>query len=68
MNMSEQDINDIITASIIKTLKIVKEVKDQGDDLNEVDFDYIISCRERDLADPTVLENLNMPDDYSEQV
>ena len=66
--MSDQQINDIITATIIRTLRIMKETKDEGEDMNEVDFDYIIDCRMRDLSDPSVLDNLEMPDDNQEQV
>lgn len=66
--MSDQQINDIVTATIIRTLRIMKETKDEGEDMNEVDFDYIIDCRMRDLSDPSVLDSLEMPDDNQEQV
>lgn len=68
MEMSDQQINDIVTATIIRTLRIMKETKDEGEDMNEVDFDYIIDCRMRDLSDPSVLDSLEMPDDNKEQV
>jgi len=68
MEMSDQQINDIVTATIIRTLRIMKETKDEGEDMNEVDFDYIIDCRMRDLSDPSVLDSLKMPDDNQEQV
>jgi len=68
MEMSDQQINDIVTATIIRTLRIMKETKDEGEDMNEVDFDYIIDCRMRDLSDPSVLDSLEMPDDNQEQV
>ena len=68
MELNEEQINDIITATIIRTLKIIKEQQDIGEDLNSVDYEYIIQCRERDMSDPSVLDTLVMPDDYKEQV
>lgn len=68
MELNEEQINDIITATIIRTLKIIKEQQDNGEDLNSVDYEYIIQCRERDMSDPSVLDTLVMPDDYKEQV
>lgn len=68
MELNEEQINDIITATIIRTLKIIKEQQDNGEDLNSVDYEYIIECRERDMSDPSVLDTLVMPDDYKEQV
>lgn len=68
MELNETQINDIITATIIRTLKIIKEQQDNGEDLNSVDYEYIIKCRERDMSDPSVLDTLVMPDDYKEQV
>ena len=54
--MSPDQLNDAILVGIIKTLKIMKEVKSEGDDLNNVDFDQVIELRRRDLVDPSFLE------------
>ena len=51
-----EDINNAILTGIVKTLEIMKEVGDQGDDLNEVDFDEIIELRMRDMTDRTIYE------------
>jgi len=51
-----EDINNAILTGIVKTLEIMKDVHDQGDDLNEVDFDEIIELRMRDMTDRTIYE------------
>jgi len=51
-----EDINNAILTGIVKTLEIMKDVHDQGDDLNEVDFDEIIEMRMRDMTDRTIYE------------
>ena len=51
-----EDINNAILTGIVKTLEIMKDVHDQGDDLNEVDFDKIIELRMRDMTDRTIYE------------
>jgi len=61
--LSDTQINDIITGTIIKTLKIIQQSKDEGEDLNTIDFEYIIDCRYRDMTDKSLLENLTMPED-----
>ena len=58
-----EDINNAILTGIVKTLEIMKEVGDQGDDLNEVDFDEIIEMRMRDMTDRTIYdETKDTPD------
>ena len=51
-----EDINNAILTGIVKTLEIMRDVHDQGDDLNEVDFDEIIELRMRDMTDRTIYE------------
>ena len=57
MEFTENEINDIITSAMIKTLGIIKETKDDGEDLNSVDYEYIIQCRMRDLHNPDILNS-----------
>jgi hypothetical protein len=53
---SNDELNDACLVGIIKTLKIMKEVKLEGDNLNDIDFDEIIELRRRDMVDPSLLE------------
>ena len=54
--MNHDELNDAILVGIIKTLTIMKEVKSEGDDLNNVDFDQVIELRRRDMLNPLLLE------------
>ena len=54
--MNYDELNDAILVGIIQTLKIMKEVKSEGDDLNTVNFDEVIEQRRRDMVDPSLLE------------
>ena len=59
MEFTETEINDIICCTIIRTLKILQETKDEGENLNTVDFEYIIDCRFRDLHNPEILDAMS---------
>ena len=59
MEFTETEINDIICCTIIRTLKILQETKDEGENLNTVDFEYIIDCRLRDLHNPEILDAMS---------
>jgi hypothetical protein len=50
------EFNDALLVGIIKTLKIMKEVKEEGDNLNDIDFQEVIELRKRDMMDPSMLE------------
>ena len=54
--MSIDEFNDAIIVGIIKTLNIMKEIKSEGDNLNDVDFDQVIELRRRDMVDTSMLE------------
>ena len=54
--MNHDELNDAILVGIIQTLKIMKDVRSEGDDLNDIDFDQVIEHRCRDLVDPSFLE------------
>ena len=51
-----EDINNAILTGIVKTLEIMRDVREQGDNLNDVDFDEIIEMRMRDMTDRTIYE------------
>jgi hypothetical protein len=62
-----EDINNAILTGIVKTLDIMKDVKAQGDDLNEIDFDEIIEMRLRDMTDRRIYdETKEAPDEDKE--
>jgi hypothetical protein len=50
------EFNDVLLVGIIKTLKIMAEVKEEGDNLNDIDFQEVIELRKRDMMDPSMLE------------
>jgi hypothetical protein len=50
------EFNDVLLVGIIRTLNILKEVKEEGDNLNEINFEEIIELRKRDMLDPSMLE------------
>ena len=58
-----EDINNAILTGIVKTLEIMRDVREQGDNLNDVDFDEIIEMRMRDMTDTTIFnETKETPD------
>lgn len=62
-DFSAEDINNAILTGIVKTLEIMRDVGEQGDDLNEIDFDEIIEMRMRDMTDTTIFnETKDTPD------
>ena len=66
-DFSAEDINNAILTGIVKTLEIMRDVKEQGDDLNEVDFDEIIEMRMRDMTDMTIFnETKDTPDNLED--
>jgi len=58
-----EDINNAILTGIVKTLEIMRDVHDQGDDLNEIDFDEVIEMRMRDMTDTTIYDETQEADD-----
>ena len=66
-DFSADDINNAILTGIVKTLEIMRDVKEQGDNLNEVDFDEIIEMRMRDMTDMTIFnETKDTPDNLED--
>ena len=65
--MNIDEFNDALLVGIIKTLKIMKEVKEDGDNLNDIDFQEVIELRKRDMIDPSMLECIVELSDTSEE-
>ncbi len=65
--MNIDEFNDALLVGIIKTLKIMKEVKEEGDNLNDIDFQEVIELRKRDMIDPSMLECIVELSDTSEE-
>jgi hypothetical protein len=61
------EFNDALLVGIIKTLKIMKEVKEEGNNLNDIDFQEVIELRKRDMIDPSMLECIVELTDTSEE-
>ena len=49
--------NDIFLVGIIYTLQVIQDMKKE-EDLNLIDFEYLIDIRKRDLHDSRILENV----------
>ena len=62
-----EDINNAILTGIVKTLQIMKDVKAQGDDLHEIDFDEIIEMRLRDMTDTHIYDETKEADDEDKE-
>ena len=60
---SSEDIHNAILTGIVKTLEIMKDVKSQGDNLNDVDLDEIIEMRKRDMTDRRIFNGTQEADD-----
>ena len=65
--MNIDEFNDALLVGIIKTLKIMKDVKEEGDNLNDIDFQEVIELRKRDMMDPSMLECIVELTDSSEE-
>ena len=64
---SSDDLNNAILTGIVKTLEIMKEVKEQGDDLNDVNLDEIIEMRKRDMTDRSIYDAIQCVENSDEQ-
>ena len=65
-DFSADDINNAILTGIVKTLEIMRDVKEQGDDLNDVDFDEVIEMRMRDMTDRSIYHGIHSTDNNDE--
>ena len=69
-NMSgytSEDIENAILSGIVKTLQIMKDVREEGDDLNSIDFDEVIEMRIRDMTDRSIYDTIQCVENSDEQ-
>ena len=69
-NMSgytSEDIENAILSGIVKTLQIMKDVREEGDDLNSIDFDEVIEMRIRDMTDRSIYDAIQRVENSNEQ-
>ena len=69
-NMSRytsEDIENAILSGIVKTLQIMKDVREEGDDLNSIDFDEVIEMRIRDMTDRSIYDTIQCVGNSNEQ-
>ena len=60
--------NDYFLAGIVHTLKSMKTLQeDKTDSLDNIDFDYLIERRMRDMMDVNVLDNIEHIETESEE-
>ena len=60
---SSEDISNAILTGIVKTLEIMKDIKSQGDDLNDVYYPEVIEKRLRDMTDRCIYNCTKEADD-----
>ena len=68
-NMSgytSEDIENAILSGIVKTLQIMKDVREEGDDLNSIDFDEVIEMRIRDMTDRSIYDAIQCVENSNE--
>jgi len=69
-NMSgytSEDIENAILSGIVKTLQIMKDAREEGDDLNSIDFDEVIEMRIRDMTDRSIYDAIQPMENSDEQ-
>ena len=69
-NMSgytSEDIENAILSGIVKTFQIMKDVREEGDDLNSIDFDEVIEMRIRDMTDRSIYDAMQHMENSDEQ-
>ncbi len=60
------DIENAILSGIVKTLEIMKEVRGEGDNLNDIDFDEVIEMRMRDMTDRSIYDGIQSTENSDE--
>jgi hypothetical protein len=60
------DIENAILSGIVKTLEIMKEVRGEGDNLNDIDFDEVIEMRMRDMTDRSIYDAIQSTENSDE--
>jgi hypothetical protein len=64
---TSEDIENAILSGIVKTLQIMKDVREEGDDLNSIDFDEVIEMRIRDMTDRSIYDAIQCVENSNEQ-
>jgi len=63
---TSEDIDNAILSGIVKTLEIMKEVRGEGDNLNDIDFDEVIEMRMRDMTDRSIYDGIQSTENSDE--
>ncbi len=63
---TSEDIENAILSGIVKTLEIMKEVRGEGDNLNDIDFDEVIEMRMRDMTDRSIYDAIQSTENSDE--
>jgi hypothetical protein len=63
---TSEDIENAILSGIVKTLEIMKEVRGEGDNLNDIDFDEVIEMRMRDMTDRSIYDGIQSTENSDE--
>ncbi len=63
---TSEDIENAILSGIVKTLEIMKEVRGEGDNLNDIDFDEVIEMRIRDMTDRSIYDAIQSTENSDE--
>jgi len=63
---TSEDIENAILSGIVKTLEIMKEVRGEGDNLNDIDFDKVIEMRMRDMTDRSIYDGIQSTENSDE--
>ena len=63
---TSEDIENAILSGIVKTLEIMKEVRGEGDNLNDIDFDEVIEMRMRDMTNRSIYDGIQSTENSDE--
>ena len=64
--MNPEQTQDYFLAGMIRALESIREVRAEGDDLNDVQWHEVIEMRRRDMVDVSKLDEFT-PSDYSQK-
>jgi len=63
---TSEDIENAILSGIVKTLEIMKEVRGEVDNLNDIDFDEVIEMRMRDMTNRSIYDGIQSTENSDE--
>ena len=64
--MNPEQAHDYFLAGMIRALESIQEVRAEGDDLNDVQWQEVIEMRRRDMVDVSKLDEFTM-ENYSQK-